>query len=191
LQLVEEASAAHAEEVTHRDAHALLGEDRMHLAAQHAAAVQLDWAAGLDIRDAGIYPHLVALECYASSARIAARQLTHRYDNAFKSIGITQAQFSMMRRLARLDRATLTAWAESVRLDRSTVGRNARVLESRGLVERSTGDDRREQVFSITDHGHEVMAASVPLWRAAQAEFEAEMGEQRAQELRALLHAVG
>ncbi|WP_415923936.1 MarR family winged helix-turn-helix transcriptional regulator [Streptomyces sp. ID05-47C] len=129
-------------------------------------------------------------ECYASSARIATRQLTHRYDNALRPVGITIAQFSMVRRLARLDRATLSAWADSVRLDRSTVGRNARVLESLDLVQRSTGRDRREHIFSITDHGRRVLADALPLWRAAQAELEAEMGEQRAQELRALLHSV-
>jgi DNA-binding MarR family transcriptional regulator len=129
-------------------------------------------------------------ECYASSARIAARQLTSRYDEALEDAGVTLAQFSLMRRLARLGHASLTALAESARLERSTAGRNVRVLEKRDLVVRSTGQDQREQIFELTAHGQQVLLRALPLWQAVQNGIEAELGEGRAHDLRGLLHAM-
>lgn len=129
-------------------------------------------------------------ECYASSARIATRALTARYDEALQPAGVSLAQFSLLRRLARLERASLTTLAADARLDRSTAGRNVRVLEKHGFVERTRGEDQREQIFTLTAAGREVMAHAYPLWRAAQQSLEADLGEERAGHLRALLHAV-
>lgn len=113
-----------------------------------------------------------------------------RYDEALKGTGVSSAQFTLLRRLARLERASLTGLADSARLDRSTTGRNIRVLEKYELVQRSTGKDQREQIFELTPRGQQVLAEALPRWRRAQEDLEAELGEEKAREFRALLHAV-
>lgn len=80
----------------------------------------------------------------------------------------------MFRLLRRIDAAkcvSITELATIVGLDRSTLGRNLRVLEKQSLIEIGTGEDGRARPVSLTQTGHEKLQEALPLWQKAQREL--------------------
>ena len=97
--------------------------------------------------------------CYCILLRKASRKVSSMYDEALAPLGINVAQFSLMRRVAARAPVSLTDLAALLELDRSTVGRNVKVLERHGWVASARGRDQREAVLD----------AGAPLWKEAQA----------------------
>ncbi|WP_183450704.1 MarR family winged helix-turn-helix transcriptional regulator [Microvirga lupini] len=127
-------------------------------------------------------------QCYCTSLRNAARRVTALYDEAIAPVGVNIAQFALLRSIARGEPVALTELAKRTDLDRSTVGRNIRVLEQMGLVAMSRGKDQREVSVSLLDRGRRTLDEGAPLWDAVQARIEARMGTAAAHALRAALH---
>ncbi|WP_343208577.1 MarR family transcriptional regulator [Bradyrhizobium sp. Ai1a-2] len=100
------------------------------------------------------------------------------------------AQFGLLRILDRSGPLTMTEFATAAELDRSTIGRNVRVIERLGLVALEAGKDRRESVVSLTRSGHKVLARGVPLWEKAQRIVEVKLGVAGAENLRNALRAL-
>lgn len=125
--------------------------------------------------------------CYNTALRSAARQITSRYDAAVGNAGIGSAQFTLLKTLAAHEPLALTELGGRLRLDRSTIGRNVRVLEKAGLLQLGDGSDGRETAVALTAQGHSVLAAAAPLWEQAQQDLEGRLGKEGAASLRALL----
>ncbi len=138
---------------------------------------------------AGIYPQMRTL-CYCAALRAATRKTTALYDDALAPAGIGVAQFSLMRRIESKGTVSLTELARLAELDRSTVGRNVRVLERMGLVTEPTADDQRETAVALTEAGRETMRRARPLWEDAQRRIEAAIGAERAETLRLLAQSL-
>ncbi|MGQ4274522.1 MarR family winged helix-turn-helix transcriptional regulator [Terrihabitans sp. B22-R8] len=114
-------------------------------------------------------------ECYCNLLRDAARRLTNAYDEALAPVGINIAQFRLLRLLARTGPSALTELGRQADLDRSTIGRNVRVLEKMGLAGLHRGKDAREAQVVLTDDGRAVLAAALPLWEGVQNRLEGNM----------------
>jgi DNA-binding MarR family transcriptional regulator len=71
-------------------------------------------------------------------------------------------------------------------LDRSTIGRNVKVLERRGLVRLASAEDQREAAVTLTSAGVEALHRGAPLWEAAQRRVETALGVEGARALRGL-----
>ncbi|WP_113890970.1 MarR family winged helix-turn-helix transcriptional regulator [Roseiarcus fermentans] len=124
--------------------------------------------------------------CYCAALRAAARKTTALYDGALAPAGIGVAQFSLMRRIKSVGTVSLTELARLAELDRSTVGRNVKVLARMGLVAEIPADDQRETAVAVTEAGRQTLRRARPLWEAAQARIEAALGDAGAAALRAL-----
>lgn len=128
--------------------------------------------------------------CICIALRQASRKLTAFYDEALAPTGVNIAQFSLLRKLRRHGALSLTALSELVELDRSTLGRNLRVLEKLGLVQLGPGKDQREQMAGLTQAGRTTLAAGDPLWEQAQASIAGKVGAAGVTQLEALLGAL-
>lgn len=138
------------------------------------------WATTLHIKD----------HCLCLHVQRAARALSRRFDEAFRPLGITSGQFSLLNGLNRPEPPTIGAVATLLAMDRSTVTANLKPLERMGaVVVRVDEKDRRERRASLTDAGRALLAAATPVWVAEHAEVEARLGRD-AGELRAGLSAV-
>ena len=116
--------------------------------------------------------------CYCTNARArAARSLTDIYDRALEPVGVRVTQFSVLKALLRLDHPTITVLAEETVLDRSTLGRNLRIMVRNGWVEIGPGHDERSRVVTTTALGRDLVARAMPLWRAAQDEIGSVIGD--------------
>lgn len=79
----------------------------------------------------------------------------------------------------------ITLLADVLGLDRTTLTRNLKVLEQRGLlVVVEDADDARVRLAQITDAGVEVLSNALVLWRGVHEAVALEFGEPR---LRSLL----
>jgi DNA-binding MarR family transcriptional regulator len=128
--------------------------------------------------------------CYCAALRAATRRATAMYDEALAPAGIGLAQFSLLRKIERGGKLSLSELARLASLDRSTVGRNIKVLRRMGLIEIGHGDDHREATVTLAEDGRAVLRKGAPLWDAAQRRIEANLGEDGAEKLRVLLAAL-
>lgn len=124
--------------------------------------------------------------CYCAALRAATRKTTALYDEALAPAGIGVAQFSLMRRIQGAGTVSLTELARLAELDRSTVGRNVKVLERMGLLAETAAGDQRETTIMLTEAGRETVRRGRPLWEEAQRRVEAALGEAGADSLRTL-----
>jgi DNA-binding MarR family transcriptional regulator len=85
-------------------------------------------------------------QCLCINLRRAARGVSRHYDGALDGFGINVAQYSLLCNLQRLDQPSISTLAEAMGLDRSTLGRNLRVLEGEGLVMLVEGEDMRNRI---------------------------------------------
>jgi DNA-binding MarR family transcriptional regulator len=81
----------------------------------------------------------------------------------------------------------LTEFGRLTELDRSTIGRNVKVLERMGLVALRAGDDRRESVAVLSKAGRRILASGAPLWEKGQNTVETKLGAVAAAHLRQAL----
>ncbi|HEN8799428.1 winged helix-turn-helix transcriptional regulator [Pseudomonas sp. CM25] len=130
---------------------------------------------------------MLTSECICTHLRRAARGVSRHYDEALADFGVNVAQFSLLRHLQRLDRPSITALAEAMGLERSTLGRNLRVLEAEGLVALADGDDQRNRVVLLTEAGMRLLHAARPAWEQAQASLVERLGAGQRDELVRLL----
>jgi len=128
--------------------------------------------------------------CHCILLRKASRKLSSYYDEALAPLGINIGQFSLLRNIKRLQPVSLTELATKVELDRSTVGRNTKVLERMGLVTIGHGEDQREALLSLTEQGSELLARGAPLWDGVQDDIEARLGAEKTRQLQELLAAL-
>ena len=128
--------------------------------------------------------------CYCTLLRDAARKATALYDEALAPAGVTVAQYRLLRIVERQGPLSLTELGRVVDLDRSTVGRNVRLLQRLGLVRLRPGADQREALVALDEAGGRALAEAKPLWDAAQARIEACLGADLPDRLRALATAL-
>ncbi|TFF40025.1 MarR family winged helix-turn-helix transcriptional regulator [Pseudomonas sp. RIT623] len=130
---------------------------------------------------------MLTSECICTHLRRAARGVSRHYDEALAGFGINVAQFSLLRHVQRLDRPSITSLAEAMGLERSTLGRNLRVLEAEGLVQLAEGDDQRNRLVLLSAAGKARLEAAHPAWKQAQEQMVTRLGEGQRDELVRLL----
>lgn len=125
--------------------------------------------------------------CTCAKARRTARHLTREYDRALKPAGLKLTQYSVLANLMRSGGLSITALAERLAMDRTTMTRNLRPLERSGWVVLRDGPDRRSRSVEITETGRQTYDRAMPLWQSAERAIRQAMGGDRAAELRRLL----
>jgi DNA-binding MarR family transcriptional regulator len=125
--------------------------------------------------------------CLCTQLRRASRGVTRIYDDALAEVGLGAAQFSLLRHVQRLGQPSISVLAEAMGLDRSTLGRNLRVLQEQGLLRLGEGNDQRSREILLSEEGVQRLQQALPLWARAQDELSARLGDGRRSELMQLL----
>ncbi len=129
-------------------------------------------------------------KCLCIDLRSAAQNLTHAYDEAMAPSGISVTQFSQLHLIRTLGSPTLTELADASQLERSTLGRNIKVLERMGLVTTKVGEDARSKTIQLTRKGLDAFKRAIPLWSAVQSELIERLGLDGRRQLDDLLAAL-
>ncbi|MBU1385486.1 MAG: MarR family transcriptional regulator [Alphaproteobacteria bacterium] len=114
--------------------------------------------------------------CLCLHAQRAARTLSRRFDEAFRPLGITSGQFSLLNAMNRPAPPTIGAIAQVLAMDRSTVTANLKPLERIGAVAVTVDpEDRRGRRAALTDAGRDLLARATPVWIEEHGRVEAEL----------------
>jgi DNA-binding MarR family transcriptional regulator len=110
----------------------------------------------------------VASDCACRRLRGAARAVTRLYDDALRPTGLRATQFTLLVAVEFGGRALISGLADRLALDRTSLTRELKLLEERGLVSIKPGEDRRARVVELTKPGQRALVAAYPRWREAQ-----------------------
>lgn len=113
---------------------------------------------------------LVRDTCLCLHLQRAARAVARHFDDAFRPLGITNGQFSLLMSLNRPEPPVMGDVAALLALDRTTLTANLKPLERRGLVVVSPDpNDRRSRRLALTADGEELLNRAYPIWRETHA----------------------
>jgi DNA-binding MarR family transcriptional regulator len=126
----------------------------------------------------------VEATCLCLNVRKIARVLTHSYEEFLQPSGLRITQFNLLVAIALAQRVPLTRLAEVLAMDRTTLARNLKPLESQKLLTiEASKEDGRIRVITLTEQGRQLLDATLPLWRQAQTQIAALLGQQQSQAL--------
>ena len=108
---------------------------------------------------------MVRDSCLCLHAQRAARALARRFDEAFRALGLTNQQFSLLMALNRPAPPRMAPVASLLAMDRTTLTAALKPLERRGLV-KVTPDpaDKRGKLLTLTASGSALLAKAAPIW---------------------------
>lgn len=132
----------------------------------------------------------VPMTCMGMHIRRASRIMTQVYDAALRPVGLVLNQFTLLVSIYLLESTSITRLAQELFTDQTTLTRNLKLLQKRGLVEIEPGEDRRVKLVSLTAEGQAVLAQALPLWEQAQVDVMQHFGQQKWQTLLSLLSDV-
>jgi DNA-binding MarR family transcriptional regulator len=115
--------------------------------------------------------------CLCQASRSAARGVTAVFDRHLRPHGLRVTQFTILANLILRGATPMTALAEALGADRTTLTRNLALLERNGWVETRTEEsDARTHLVSATEKGRALANDALPDWRKAQAAVAAMLG---------------
>ncbi|HEX2654292.1 MAG TPA: MarR family winged helix-turn-helix transcriptional regulator [Xanthobacteraceae bacterium] len=115
--------------------------------------------------------------CACHKTRMAMRAVTRAYDEALRPVGLRVTQFLLLMAVAAEGIMSITALANSMGMDRTTLTRNLGPLEKEGLIHRGSEGRRRSRALEVTPTGHVLISEALPLWENAQKNLRTKLGE--------------
>jgi DNA-binding MarR family transcriptional regulator len=128
-----------------------------------------------------------ASQCICINLRQASQTITQFYDTALEPSGLKITQFSVLKAARYLEPVSISDLAEYLGLDRTTLGRNLRILEREKLVALGPGQDHRERAVHVTEQGQVAYRMAYPLWKQAQGKLTQGLGKEQVEILGTLL----
>ncbi len=116
------------------------------------------------------------INCVTFNLQRAARRAGRLLDDALAPWALTAQQFGTLAHLDGMGPLSTTALARLLGADRTTVTRNADVLERRGLVAPVLQEDARLRALALTDAGKAALAAARPAWACVQERLVGSLG---------------
>jgi DNA-binding MarR family transcriptional regulator len=114
-------------------------------------------------------------DCACLKVRTASRAVTRFYDDAFRPIGLRATQLTVLVAVT-FGEAVSIAWlSRLLGMDRSTLTRNLRPLEQKGLVALGPEGHHRSRTLSVTSKGEQLVHKALPLWEKTQEKLREEL----------------
>ncbi|WP_280188523.1 MarR family winged helix-turn-helix transcriptional regulator [Delftia sp. PS-11] len=126
--------------------------------------------------------------CTCFMVRSLSRKISQLYDDTLAPCGLRGTQFSLLvqARNAPDGPLTVSALAERLHTDRTTMTRNLRALQQAGLIELAPGTDARSRCVLVTPEGRSRIREAAALWRQAQQRVRELCGAERIAALESL-----
>jgi DNA-binding MarR family transcriptional regulator len=113
---------------------------------------------------------LTVKDCTCFHLRKATRTVTQLFDDAMQPTGLRATQFTLLAAISSTGTIAIRQLAQILVMDRTTLTRNLKPLETRRLVKIVPGQDRRTRTLTLTDKGKKTLEKALPFWRQAQSE---------------------
>jgi len=110
----------------------------------------------------------VADSCMGMRVRRTARVVANHYDKHLKPAGLKGTQFTLLNTIFMNPAANIGQLADILGLDRTTLNRNLKPLERKGLIRSGSGKDPRTRTLKLTNEGTTTLQNALPYWLEAQ-----------------------
>ncbi|RMF15441.1 MAG: MarR family transcriptional regulator [Alphaproteobacteria bacterium] len=121
----------------------------------------------------------VKRECAALRTRMASRRITRAYDEALRPLDLKVTQFTLLVAIRQGAPRSISELADALAMERTTLTRNLKLLEGKGLIEIAPEGHRRARTMRLTSKGEEKLDQAMPVWRAAQDRLVRRLGRER------------
>jgi len=128
--------------------------------------------------------------CTCQNLRRASLAITRIYDQKLAQSGLTVSQYSLLKHIKRLGPVSVSELASEIRLDRTTLVRNLKPLESEGLVIDTSPPGSRNRQLQLTPEGEKRCETAALHWQEAQTYVEEQLGREKLENLIAILSEV-
>lgn len=128
--------------------------------------------------------------CNCLNLRRASAAITKIYDDKLGPSGLTVSQYSLLRHLFYFSPISVSDLAIKIRLDRTTLVRNLKPLESASFLVDVSQEGTRNRQLQLTEKGIEKYKEADVLWNAAQNFIEQKLGIENLEKLTSLLSAI-
>ncbi len=128
--------------------------------------------------------------CNCLNLRRASMSITEFYDNVLSSSGLSISQFSLLRNIELMGPVSVSDLAIALRLDRTTLVRNLKPLEKKGLIIDISMSGTRNRQLELSDKGKVVYLTAASLWQEAQHSIENYLGSEDLITLTTLLNKI-
>jgi DNA-binding MarR family transcriptional regulator len=123
-------------------------------------------------------PAIPAQPCVCLRLRKAARRVSQIYDQHLEPYGLSITQYGLLSHLRVLDGISVSALAETLVMDPTTLSRSLKPLERRCWVKtKADKSDRRVRTMHLTTKGQDVVNLAKPGWDRAQREIATAFGD--------------
>jgi DNA-binding MarR family transcriptional regulator len=106
--------------------------------------------------------------CTCAAVRKAARIVTQMFETALQPTGLKAGQFTLLAVLSKQGDMPLTALADALVMDRTTLTRNLKPMVRDGLIRIETEKDQRVRKVGLTANGTRKITEAYPLWAEVQ-----------------------
>jgi DNA-binding MarR family transcriptional regulator len=107
--------------------------------------------------------------CLGFNLRKADLAVMQIFDEEVRSLDLRCTQFGLLMVARVMEPVALSQLSDHLGIDRTTLSRNLKPLEKRGLVRVVSGEDRRERKLSLTPEGHRLLLKAHSAWSRTQA----------------------
>ncbi len=115
--------------------------------------------------------------CVAMRVRRLSRILTRAYDEAFRKLGLTVPQFTLLKAAAAQEPVSPAEIGRKLDLEKSTLSRTlGKMIDCGWLDEHRTADGGKAIV--LTPFGRKTLGQAIPVWKAVQSRATQTFGEQ-------------
>ncbi len=128
--------------------------------------------------------------CTCLNVRRASRAITRIYDKALQPSNLKATQYSVLANIVHSGPLNISNLSRILKLDRTTLVRNLKSLESAGLTENVATSDPRERLVGISELGRNAVETALPHWKAVQKQIREHLGREHLEQLGVLVMAL-
>lgn len=113
---------------------------------------------------------LAVRNCTCFNLRKATRTVTQLFDETMQPAGLRATQFTLLAAINSIGEVAIRQLAQVLVMDRTTLTRNLKPLESSKLIKIVPGEDRRTRNLTLTGKGEKTLKKAMPYWIEAQSQ---------------------
>ncbi|MDF3073717.1 MAG: mhqR [Alphaproteobacteria bacterium] len=106
--------------------------------------------------------------CTCFRVRRLARRVTKIYEESLAPTGISVTQYTILSMLRHVGPMSMSELSHRLGMDRTTLTRTLRPLESMGHVFNTQEADRRQRRITLSEEGRVALRTAAPAWKRAQ-----------------------
>jgi DNA-binding MarR family transcriptional regulator len=118
-------------------------------------------------------------DCLCTSIRRSARNISQIYSDHLQQPGekINANQVSILVLLSQIEKETISELSNKLKMERTTLTRNLKVLDKSGWIKTYCGTDGRMKFTKLSKRGNQVLGKILPYWKKAQNQTKKILGE--------------